>query len=74
MQVTIAADMVIAAVFIVLQGTNFDISWSPHLVDTLNSMAFLLLLFFVLACSTKATFRGLVLRRNMVKGKEANKI
>ena len=36
------------------EGKNFDFSWSPHLVGTLNSMAFLLLLSFVLAYSTKA--------------------
>ena len=54
----IAAGMVIAAVSIILQGKNFDISWSPHLVGTLNLMAFLLLLFFVLVYSTKATFEA----------------
>ena len=48
------------AFFIVPQGKNFNISWSPHHVGTLNSMAFLLLLFFVLAYSTKATLRGIV--------------
>ena len=43
-----------AAVSIVLQGKNVDISWPPHFFGTLNSMAFLLLLSFVLAYSTKA--------------------
>ena len=49
------ACMVKAAVSIILlkaQGLWF--SWSPHLVATLNSMAFLLLLFFVLACFMNA--------------------
>ena len=45
--------MVKEAVSIILQGKNFDFSWFPHLVDTLNSIAFLLLLFSVLAYSTK---------------------
>ena len=66
--------MVIAAVSIIPQGKNVDISWSPHLAGTLNLMAFLLLLFFVLAYSTKATFRGLVVRQIAVKGEVANKI
>ena len=55
--------MVIAAVFIVLQGKNFDISWSPHLVGPLNSLAFLLLLFFVLAYSTEAESRVEIWRK-----------
>ena len=39
---TMTAGMVKATVYIILQGKNFDFSWSPHFVGTLNSMAFLL--------------------------------
>ena len=54
-----AAGMVKAAVSIILKGKNFDFSWSPYFVGTVNSMAFLLLLSFVLAYSTKANISRL---------------
>ena len=64
--------MVIAAVSIILQGKNFDISWSRHSVRTLNSMAFLLLLFRSGVLYTKETFRGLVV--SQIMGKERQQI
>ena len=72
-QSVMAAGMVLA-VSIILQGKNFDFSWSPHFIDTctLNSMAFLLLLFFVLA--TRRIFRALLVRQIKAKEKAKNKI
>ena len=67
-----AAGMIKAAVSIVLQGKNIDISWSSHFVGTLNLMAFLFLLSFVLAYSTSRTYGGLLVRQIMVKEKETN--
>ena len=40
-----------AAIFIILLGKDLDFTLSPHVVSTLNSMSFLLLLFFVSAYS-----------------------
>ena len=59
-----AAGVVKAAVSVALRGKNVDISWSPHFVGTLNSMAFLLLLSFVLACSTKSNLSRLTCASN----------
>ena len=46
-----AAGMAKSAISIILQGKDIDFTLSSHLFGTLNSMAFLLLVSFILAYS-----------------------
>ena len=69
-----AAGMVKAAISIILKGKEFDFTSSSHVVGTLNSVSFQLLLFFVPSYSTEAIISRSICAISMAKEKEENKI
>ena len=68
------AGIIKAAMSIILLGKDFDFTWSPHVVPTLNSMFFLLLLFFVPAYSAKVNPSRPMCASSHGEWKVANKI
>ena len=65
--------MVKVAISIILKGKGFDFTSSSHVVGTLNSMSFQLLLFFVTSYPTEAILSRSMCAISMAKENE-NKI